>query len=226
MRQHTSRPFHAPHRDESRPLSLASERHEDGVRFPPHALMSPRRASQSAHVCMRRCACAHALVCLCACAFALVLRACVCLRGSAWMLLCVRASACLCHPACASACMHATRCLTSPPTRMRSARSLRFEHVRTTAAALLRWPYAPTAASAHGICRGAHRSMGHPKLPCTPAVAASMGGSMACLHTFSSRATCRTHARRTQIAQHTPPHSKSGRWGRGEASAHVRSDAA
>ena len=177
MRQHTSRPFHAPHRDENRPLSLASEPHEDGVRFPPHALMSPSRASQSAHVCTRWCLCAHALVCLCVRTCALVLRARMCLRGSAWMRLCARARACLCHPACASACMHATRCLTSPPTRMRSARPplrcfdgrrLQRPHLRMgyAAARTGRWAIGRSrahqpprlATTGHTRCRGRTRS--------------------------------------------------------------------
>jgi hypothetical protein len=198
MREHMSRPSHAPHPSPQRSVAGNVEcvAHEmQAPRKPTRAGVgrSPSRPNRTttasgfrqrraavAEQCLAVDACVHALVCLCACAFAFVLRARMCLRGSVWMRLCARARVSVSSGVCE--CVHACHPMPHEPANPHAK--------RTTAAALLRWPSAPTAASPHGICRGAHRSMGHRTLPCTPAAAPSHHGSypMSWPHTFSSHA--------------------------------------
>jgi hypothetical protein len=158
----------------SRPLSLASEPHEDGVRFPPATRCCRRGVPRSRRLCARACVSECMSVCIRA----------ACAHVSARF--CVDAPVCACVSVSVSSgvceCVHACHPMPHEPANPHAK--------RTTAAALLRWPSAPTAASPHGICRGAHRSMGHRMLPCTPAVAPSHHGSypMSWPHTFSRHA--------------------------------------
>jgi hypothetical protein len=114
MRQHMSRPSHAPHPSPQRSVAgnvecvahemqAARKPTRAGVGRSPSRPKGTRTASgfrqrraAVAEQCLAVDACVHALVCLCACAFAFVLRARMCLRGSVWMRLCARARARVC----------------------------------------------------------------------------------------------------------------------------------
>jgi hypothetical protein len=193
MREHMSRPSHAPHPSHEqqaprKPTRAGMGRSPSRPKGTTTASGFRQRRAAVAEQCLAVDACVHALVCWCASACVFVCMR-VCVRAA-----CARVSArfCVDAPVCARArvsvpagvclCVHACHPMPHEPANPHAK--------RTTAAALLRWPSAPTAASPHGICRGEHRSMGHQTLPCTPAVAPSHHGSypMSWPDTFSRHA--------------------------------------